>query len=70
MKVQSSNGRKKVILNVIYRLPYSNFSLNLQEIESLIVDNRIKKANLVYLDDFNMWVDDIRNNDAQIFSDY
>ena len=58
---------KKVILNVIYRPPHGNFSLFLQEIESLILESEINEADVIYLGDFNIWVDDIRNNDAQNF---
>ena len=44
-----------------------NFSLFLQEIESLILGSELNEANEIYLENFNIWVDDIRNNDAQNF---
>ena len=36
---------KKIILNVNYRLPHGNFSLFLQEIQSLILESEPKKLN-------------------------
>ena len=43
------------------------FRFFLQEIESLIFDSEISEADVIYLGDFNTWVDDIRYNDAQNF---
>ena len=57
---------KKVILNVIYRPLHDNFSF-LQEIESLILGSEINEADVIYMGDYKIWVDDIRNNDAQSF---
>ena len=54
MEVQFSNERKKVILNVMYRPPHGNFSLFLQEIESLFIDSEINEAVVNYLGDFNI----------------
>ena len=59
--------KKKVILTIIYRLPYDNFSLFLLEIESLISENAISEADVIYLGIFNIWVDDVRNNGAENF---
>ena len=64
MEVQLSNVRKKVILNIIYRPPHGKFSLFLHEIESLILESEINEADVIYLGDFSIWFDDIRNNDA------
>ena len=58
---------KKIILNVIYKPPHGNFSLFLQEIGSLILESEINEADVIYLEDFNIMVDDIRSNDARNF---
>ena len=65
MEVQLPNERKKVILNIIYGTSHGNFSIFLQNIESLILESEINETNVIYLGDFNICVDDIRNNDAQ-----
>ena len=67
MEVQLSNERQKIILNIIYRPPHGNFSLFLQEIESLILESEINDVDVIYLGDFNILVDDIGNNEAQNF---
>ena len=58
---------KKIDLNVTYRPPQSNLSLFLQELKCFILEHEINEAEVIYLDDFNIWVDDTRNNDAQNF---
>ena len=35
--------------------------------ESLILESEIKEADVIYQGDLNIWVDDIRNDDAQNF---
>ena len=65
MEVQISNDRQKIILSIIYRPPYGDFSLFLQEIGSLILESEINETDVIYLSDFNIWVDDVGNNDAQ-----
>ena len=67
MKVLLSNERKKVILNVINRPTHGNFSLFLQEFENLILESGINEADAINLGDFNICVDNFRNNDAQNF---
>ena len=67
MEVQLSNERQEIILNIIYTPPYGNFSLFLQEIESHVLVSEINEADVIYLGDFNIWVDDIGNNEAQNF---
>ena len=42
-------------------------TLFLQETESLILESEINEADVIYLGDLNIWVDDVRNNDAQNF---
>ena len=64
MEVQLINERQKIILNVIHRPLHCNFSLFLQEIESLILESEINEADVIYLGDVNIWVDDVRNKDA------
>ena len=54
MEVQLSIERKKFILNVIYRPPHCNFSLILQETESLTLESEINEADVIYLGDFNI----------------
>ena len=39
----------------------------MQEIESLTLESEINEADVIYLGDFNIWVDDMGNNDAQNF---
>ena len=58
---------KKVILNVIYRSPHGNSSLILQEIETLILEKDRHEADVVYLGDFNILLDDFRKVYAQNF---
>ena len=58
MEAQLKNERKKVIQNVIYRLPHGNFSLFLQEIERLNLRSEINEADVIYLGNFYIWVDD------------
>ena len=65
MEGQCSNEIKIILLNVIYRTHHGNFFIFLQEIEGLILEREINEADVIYLGDFNIWVDDIRNNDAQ-----
>ena len=67
MEVQILNERKKVILNAIYRPSHGNFSLFLQKIGSLILESEINEADVIYLGNFNIWIEDIRNSDAQNF---
>ena len=67
MEVQLINERKKFILNVIYRPPHGNFLLFLQEIESLTLHSEIHEADVIYLGDFNICVDDFKNNGAHNF---
>ena len=68
MELQLFNEReKKVIPNVIYRKPHVNFSLFSQEIESLILESEINKADVICSGDFNFWVNYIKINDAQNF---
>ena len=67
MEIKLSNERTSVTLNIIYKPPQSNFSIFLQEMESLILDNETHQNNVIYLGDFNTWVDDNNNNDAHIF---
>ena len=54
-------------MNVIYRPPHDNFTLFLQEIESLILESELHEGDVLYLGDFNIWVDGIGNNEAQNF---
>ena len=56
---------KKFILNVIYKPPHGKFSFFLQEFESLVLENEINEADVIYLGHFNICVDDILNNYAQ-----
>ena len=58
---------KKVIMNLLFRPLRGNFSLFLQEIESLILESEINEAEVFNLAGFDIWVDDIWNNDAQSF---
>ena len=71
IEIQLSNGRSSISLNIIYKPPQScsqsSFSTFLQEMESLILDNEIHETDVFYLGDFNTWVDDEDNNDAQNF---
>ena len=39
----------------------------LHEIESLFLESEINEADVIYLCDFNIWVDDIGNNGARNF---
>ena len=55
MQAQLSDGRKKLILNVIYRPPQVNFSLFFQEFEKFISDNEIQEADVIYLGHLNIW---------------
>ena len=52
---------------MIYRPFHSNFSLFLQEIQSLISEIVINETDVIYWGDFNIWVDDIINDDAKNF---
>ena len=61
IEAQFWNERKKVILNVINRPPDGDFSLFLQESESLILQSEINEDVVIYLGDFNIWLDDIGN---------
>ena len=54
-------------MNVIYRPPHGNFSLFLREIESLILESEINEADVINMGDFNIWVHDFGNSDAQNF---
>ena len=67
IEIQISSERKRVSLNIIYRPPKTNFSIFLQELESLILDNEIYENNVVYLGDFNVWVDDDDTSNSQRF---
>ena len=62
MEVQLSNEIQKINLNIIYRSPQGNFSLFLEEIESLILESEKNEADVIHLGKFNIWVDDIWNN--------
>ena len=64
MEIKLSSEKTGVTLNIIYRPPQSNSSTFLQEIQSLILDNETHQTNVIYLGDFNMWVDDNSSNDA------
>ena len=59
--------RKKVILNVIYRPLHGIFSLFMQKIENFVLYSEMNKADVIYLGDFNIWIDDIRNKNAENF---
>ena len=65
--VQWSSEGKKVYLNVIHGPSHVDFSLFSQEIESLVLESEISEADVIYLGDFNIWVDNIENNVAQNF---
>ena len=67
MELKLSNERTSLSLNIIYKPPQSNFSIFLQEMESLILDNETHQTNVIYLGDLNTWVDDVNNNEAHIF---
>ena len=67
MEVQLSNERKKIILNITYRPPHGNFSFFFQEIGNLILESEINESDVIYLDDFNIWVDVIGNIGTQNF---
>ena len=54
-------------MTIIYRPPHCNFSLFLQENESLILESELNEVDVIYLGDFNILVDDIGNNEAQNF---
>ena len=58
---------KKFILNVIYRPSHGNFSLFLQEFECLLLEFEINEGDLLYLGDFNSWIDEISKKGVQFF---
>ena len=58
---------KTVILSVIFRPFHGNFSLFLQEIECLILENEIHEADVNHLGVFNTRVDDITKFYVQNF---
>ena len=52
---------------MIYRPAHGNFHLFLQEVETPILENETSEDDVIYLGEFNIWVDDIRNSDGQNF---
>ena len=65
MEVNLSNECKEIILNFICWPTHRKFSLFIQEIYNLVLENETQEADGIFLGDFNICVDDIRNNDAQ-----
>ena len=68
LELHASFANEKIIFNVIYRPPY--YSPNfLNQFESFLLESEMNntKGQIIYVGDFNLWVDDEQNVSAQNF---
>merc|ERR1712074_53970 len=69
IQVDFTHKNKQLCIFVIYRPPSSNFAQFSIEFESFLMDSAALNENVLYLGDFNIWVDDLNNSEARKFND-
>ena len=69
IQVDFTHKNKQLCIFVIYRPPSSNFAQFSIEFESFLMDSCAVNENVLYLGDFNIWVDDLNNSEARKFND-
>ena len=69
LEVSLNFRNKEVILYVIYRPPAGLVSRFVSEFESFLMQSQLSKKTVVYVGDFNIWIDDLRSSDTKQFTD-
>ena len=59
----------KILINVLYRPPQYRVGDFLLEFEHLLMENVSLKEDIIYVGDFNLWIDALDNSDAAAFGD-
>ena len=63
------HNNKKILINILYRPPHHNVRDFLHDFEALLMENVSVGCDVMYIGDFNIWVDDPDNSDANNFNE-
>ena len=69
LQVDFNHKNKQVCIFVIYRPPKSCFSQFYVEFEAFLIEAVAANKTVLFLGDFNFWMDDLNNSEAKKFND-
>ena len=69
LELSINHKNKLLIIYIIYRPPSSPRPVFISEFESFLIQSEVSDKNVIYMGDFNLWMNDLNDGDARRFTE-